>query len=124
MRDGFDLGGLGEHVEGGDRNYGEALLQLRDIAPERWRIAGDVDHRARRSVENGAAHFGGETGGRRIDDQRGRGQIIFLQEPAQFRGHVTRDVTFLWVGPFLRGGDGEPIPIDSNHSIELWSKAL
>ena len=39
MRDGFDLGGLGEHVEGRDRSDDETRLQFRDIASERRRVA-------------------------------------------------------------------------------------
>ena len=82
MRDDFDLGGLREHVEGRDRDDREALLQFRDVAGQsRW-IARNVDHRARRGIENGAAHFGGEAGGGRIDNQRRRCEIALLQEPA------------------------------------------
>ena len=39
MRDAFDLGGLREHVEGCDRDNGEARLQIRDVAPQRRWIA-------------------------------------------------------------------------------------
>src|SRR5436190_2810023 len=79
--DGFDLGRLGEHVQGGDGDDREPALQLRDVACERRRIAGNVDHCGRRRIENGAAHFGGETGGGRIKDQGRRSEVALLQEP-------------------------------------------
>lgn len=55
MRDGFDLGRLGEHVEWSDRDDGEGLLQFGEIPREGGGIAGDVDHRVRRRIENDAA---------------------------------------------------------------------
>jgi hypothetical protein len=46
-----------------------------------------------------------------------------LQKPAQFRGDIARDVTFLWVRILLRGFDGKAIPINANHAIELMGEA-
>ena len=66
----FDLGGLGKHVEGSNGDDGEASLQFGEIAREGGGIARDVNHGARRRIDNCAAQFGGKTGGGRIDDQR------------------------------------------------------
>src|SRR2546423_7573280 len=72
MRHHFDLSGLREHVEGGDRDDAEVRLQLGQVAAEGRRIAGDVDQRCGRGLDNGTAHF---SGSRRI----GRSKFLAYQ---------------------------------------------
>src|SRR5207247_2993187 len=80
VRDHLDLRGLWEHVQRRDRADFETLLQFGDVASHRRWVARDVDHRARRAIEEDPARFSRKTSGGRINDQRCRGEIALLQE--------------------------------------------
>ena len=73
MNDNFDFRSLREHVERRDRFDGKFLVQILQIARQRWRIAGNVNQCFRREISYGLANAFGESRCGWIDDEGGRG---------------------------------------------------
>src|SRR5206468_11532495 len=80
-----------------------------------------------------------KTGGGRIDNDGGRGDrpqpptIDVVHGGAvrvncsyllQFLFHIAGDIGFLLSGIFFCGGDGEPVPIDSDDTLKLIEQCL
>src|SRR4029079_14433640 len=66
----FDLSCLWKHVERGNRIEREFRVQFLQIPRQRGRIAGNVNQRGWREIENRVAHFFRQPNGGRIDNKR------------------------------------------------------
>ena len=69
MNDNFDFRSLRKHVERRDRFDGKFLVQILQIARQRWRIAGNVNQCFRREISYRLANSFGESRCGWIDDQ-------------------------------------------------------
>src|SRR5437867_4358384 len=71
MRHGFDLGSLRKHVERGNRLDSELFLQFFQVTSQCGGIAGNINQRRWRKIENCVAHVYRKAGGGRIDNKCG-----------------------------------------------------
>ncbi len=92
MHDALNLRCLREHVQRCYRDDGEGCLQFAEITRERGGIAGNVNERRGRMVQERGPRSGRQTRGWRIHDDGGGGEIIFAQELREGEFHVAREI--------------------------------
>ena len=120
----FDLGGLLEHVEGGDALQRKTRPEIGQVPGQSRRIARDVKQRRNRMATQDFPHVGAETRRGWVDDHSRAHAIGVSQLLCELRRDFAGPISFCLGRVRLRGGDGVDVPIQADDTRKFCEQTF